>query len=103
MLTTPPPRSAADHVSGSFGLRHTAGQRRNPEDLTSKFGRYTGPVLGDGFDKVPLFTSAIEELIENEGLRKELSCKAVEYIREIHPVHKFQQHMRKLIHDLAHK
>ena len=76
---------------------------RNPEDLTSKFGRYTGPVLGDGFDKVPLFTSAIEELIENEGLRKELSCKAVEYIREIHPVHKFQQHMRKLIHDLAHK
>lgn len=43
---------------------------RNPEDLTSKFGRYTGPVLGDGFDKVPLFTSAIEELIENEGLRK---------------------------------
>ena len=76
---------------------------RNPEDLTSKFGRYTGPVLGNGFDKVPLFTSAIEELIENEGLRKELSCKAVEYIREIHPVHKFQQHMRKLIHDLAHK
>ncbi|MFQ7387073.1 MAG: glycosyltransferase [Alistipes sp.] len=63
---------------------------RNPEDLTSKFGRYTGPVLGDGFDKVPLFTSAIEELIENEGLRKELSCKAVEYIREIHPVHKFK-------------
>lgn len=74
-----------------------------PEALELDFAVHKGKVLGDGFDKVPLFTSAIEELIENEGLRKELSCKAVEYIREIHPVHKFQQHMRKLIHDLAHK
>ncbi len=76
---------------------------RNPENLTSKFGRYTGPVLCDGFDKVPLFTNAVEELIENEELRKELSCKAVEYIREVHPVHKFQEHMRRLIHELTHK
>lgn len=76
---------------------------RNPEDLTSKFGRYVGPVLGDGFDKVPLFVDAIEELINDEELRRELSCKAVEYIREVHPVHKFQRDMKTLIHKLVHK
>ena len=76
---------------------------RNPEDLTSEFGRYVGPVLGDGFDKVPLFVNAIEELINNEELRRELSCKAVEYIREVHPVRKFQYNMKALIHNLTHK
>ncbi|MFQ7502428.1 MAG: hypothetical protein ACLRMJ_03495 [Alistipes finegoldii] len=54
------PRSAADHVSGS--LRHTAGQL--PQSGRSDFEIRTlhRSVLGDGFDKVPLFTSAIEEM-----------------------------------------
>ena len=36
---------------------------RNPDDLTSKFGIWTGDVLGDGFDKVGLYVNAIRELM----------------------------------------
>ena len=72
---------------------------RNPEDLTSKFGKFVGTVLGDGFDEVPKFVSAIEEIMSDEERRKKLSCEAVSYIREVHSVQKFQRDMRQLIKD----
>lgn len=70
---------------------------RNPEDLTSKFGEFVGTVLGDGFDEVPKFVSAIEHIIGDEEERKRLSCEAVNYIRRIHSVRKFQNEMRQMI------
>ena len=76
---------------------------RDPENLTSKFGRYVGPVLGDGFDKIDLYVDAIRELLKDEKEYTDLSCKAVEYIREIHPVDKFQDELRKLITDTVNK
>ena len=76
---------------------------RDPENLTSKFGKYVGPVLGDGFDKIDLYVDAIKELLKDESEYTELSCKAVDYIREIHPVDKFQDELRSLIIDLVAK
>lgn len=74
---------------------------RDPENLTSKFGRYVGPVLGDGFDKIDLYVDAIRDLLKDEKEYTELSCKAVDYIREVHPVDKFTTELRQLITDIV--
>ncbi|OKZ05369.1 MAG: hypothetical protein BHV71_07785 [Bacteroides sp. 41_26] len=76
---------------------------RNPDDLTSKFGEFVGTILGDGFDGVPKFVSAIEHIMKDEERRKKLSREAVSYIREVHSVHKFQREVRRLIKDFATK
>lgn len=76
---------------------------RNPDDLTSKFGEFVGTILGDGFDGVPKFVSAIEDIMSDEERRKKLSREAVSYIREVHSVHKFQREVRQLIKDFATK
>ena len=55
--------------------------------------------MGDGFDEVPKFVSAIEEIMSDEERRKKLSCEAVSYIREVHSVQKFQRDVRQLIKD----
>lgn len=76
---------------------------RNPEDLTSKFGEFVGTVLGDGFDSVPQFVTAIESLMNDEERRMKLSCEAVDYIRNVHSVSKFQKDIRQMIIDTVKK
>ena len=70
---------------------------RNPDDLTSKFGIWTGDVLGDGFDKVPLFVDAIKKIMTDEALRSSLARRATEYIKSVHNVPKFVQDLRNQI------
>lgn len=76
---------------------------QNPENLPEKFGSYTGPVLGDGFDKIDLFVNAIRSLIKNEEKRKELSIAGYEYVKQIHNVSDFIRNTRALIRKEAHK
>lgn len=76
---------------------------RNPDELTSKFGEFIGTVLGDGFDAVPKFVTAIESLMKDEERRLKLSCEAVSYVRDIHSVSQFQSHMRQIITDSVEK
>ena len=52
---------------------------RNPDDLTSRFGVWTGDVLGDGFDKLDLYVDGINRLMTDEKLRMDLSIQATEY------------------------
>ncbi|MHC5226442.1 glycosyltransferase family 4 protein [Ignatzschineria sp. LJL83] len=68
---------------------------RNPDGLTSKFGIWVGEVLGDGFDKVPLYVEAVRELILKEDLRMDLSIKAIEYVKQQHSVELFRDNMVK--------
>lgn len=70
---------------------------RNPDNLTEKFGVWTGDVLGDGWDKIPLYTQAIKKIMEDESQRKKLSEKAIEYIKSIHNIEDFQKNIVDII------
>ena len=70
---------------------------RNPDDLTSKFGIWTGDVLGDGFDKLGLYINAIRELITNDERRKNLARAAIQYVKDVHNVPKFVRDLRAVI------
>ncbi|WPX39855.1 glycosyltransferase [Akkermansia sp. N21116] len=70
---------------------------QNPEDLTQKFGNYIGPVMGDGFDSVPLFVNAIRDLLSDSVRYNRMSMDAVNYINNVHSVDEFQKNMRNLI------
>lgn len=72
---------------------------RNPENLTSKFGIYTGQVLGDGFDKVDLFVNAIKQLIENDTERNVLAQEAIDYVKRVHNVNSFVADLRNVIYE----
>ena len=74
---------------------------QDPDGLTSRFGIYTGPVLGDGFDKVHLFADAVRELIKDEPRRKQLSVEARAYVQTVHGVGEFIRNMRRLIRETA--
>lgn len=73
---------------------------RNPDDLTSRFGKYVGQVLGDGFDKVDLFVEAIHSILSDDIKRKDLSQKAISYTRETHGLKRFVEHMRKIFTEM---
>lgn len=70
---------------------------RNPENLTGKFGIHVGDVLGDGFDKVELYSNAVRQLMLNDSLRNELAVQAIEYIKKIHNVEDFVNNTRSII------
>jgi len=70
---------------------------RNPENLTGKFGIHVGDVLGDGFDKVELYSNAVRQLMLNDSLRNDLAVQAIEYVKKIHNVEDFVNNTRSII------
>ena len=70
---------------------------RNPENLTSKFGIWTGQINGDGFDQIDLYVNAIKKLMEDEELRKNLSIQGRQYVEKIHNIPKFIEDLRDVI------
>lgn len=71
---------------------------RNPDDLTSKFGIWTGDILGNGFEQIDLYVDAIKALMTNEEKRKKLGIAARKYVEEIHNVSDFITEMRNVIY-----
>lgn len=67
---------------------------QNPDDLTSKFGVYTGKVLGDGFDKVDVFVKGITALLDDEPRRQQLAKDAITYIKEVHSLSRFTRDIK---------
>ena len=76
---------------------------RNPDDLTSKFGIWTGDILGNGFEQIDLYVDAIKALMTNEEKRKKLGIAARQYVEEIHNVSNFITEMRKVIYQETRK
>ncbi len=70
---------------------------RNPEDLTSKFGVWTGDVIGDGFDKIDLYVDAVRKIMNDENLRIHLATSAIEYIKQVHNIPRFIKDLRHVI------
>ena len=68
----------------SYGMALVSNQ--NPDELTSRFGVWTGPILGDGFDKVDLYAEAVKKLMMDESLRSSLAEKGREYVRAVHAI-----------------
>lgn len=73
---------------------------RNPENLTSKFGVWTGQINGDGFDQIEKYVNAVDSLMKNENKRKELSILARKYVEDIHNVPKFITDLRVAIKEV---
>lgn len=82
----------------SYGTLLVSNQ--NPENLTSKFGIYTGTILGDGFDQVYKYVDAIHLLMNDESNRIKLANEGIEYIKRIHSIPKFIDDMTKVLIDL---
>lgn len=76
---------------------------RNPENLTSKFGVWTGQINGDGFDKVNLYIDGIRKIMTDERLRKKLSINGRKYVEQIHNVSRFTNDLRNVIYQEAKK
>ena len=70
---------------------------RNPDELTSKFGIWTGQINGDGFEQVDLYVDAIRELVCNEEKRRNLSIDGRKYVEEVHSICKFKKDLINVI------
>ena len=71
---------------------------RNPENLTEKFGIWTGQINGDGFDKVDLYVEAVKALLSDEKKIKETALKGRQYVEKIHNVDRFRGDLQQIIH-----
>lgn len=72
---------------------------RNPENLTSKFGIWTGQINGDGFDKINLYINAIKTLMTDDKLRSQYAAQGRAYIEKVHNVNNFVRDLRRVIFD----
>ena len=70
---------------------------QNPDDLTKRFGRYTGVVLGDGREHADLFVDAISSLLSNSDMSSELSMSAQRYVRSEHDVSRWGERLRGVV------
>ncbi|WP_205426454.1 glycosyltransferase family 4 protein [Helicobacter suis] len=82
----------------SYGVLLVSNQ--NPDGLSEKFGSFVGPVLGDGFESVPKFVSALRSLMQEEEVRKKLSIAAFNYIKEVHSLPRWLATMQKIIENI---
>lgn len=67
------------------------------ENIPSKFGAFTGEILGNGFDKTDLFVPAIKKLMEDDKYYSQKANAAIKYLRRTHNIDKFIFGLRKII------
>ncbi|AWI10175.1 glycosyltransferase family 4 protein [Ereboglobus luteus] len=71
------------------------------ENLVSRFGVCSGQNLGDGFDGIDAYVSAIEKIMTDEAFRRERAAAAIAYVRETHSVERFVRDMREVVTEAA--
>ncbi len=73
-----------------------------PSDgLTARFGEDIGPLLGDGFDGVDRYVTAIRKILADEPRRCTLAAEAVDYVATVHTPERFREDFRALIEEEA--
>lgn len=70
---------------------------RNPDDLTSRFGYYTGQINGEGYDGVEEFVRGIERIMSDPAAYRESAKAAMGYIREVHAISSFVLNLRRML------
>lgn len=71
----------------------------DPDGLVSKFGYYTGDVLGEGMDKESLdkFSKQIELFLSNPQMRQEKGRLGREYVEKRHTFENFDKHLKEML------
>jgi len=71
----------------------------DPEGLVSKYGYFTGEILGEGVDPVSLdkFSSKIKEFLENKDERIAKGLSAKEYVEHFHTFENFEAHLESIL------
>ena len=77
----------------SYGLSIVSCQ--NPDDITKKYGYFTGVTLGEGYGNIQEFKLGVEECLKNYNFLEKK--EAIEKIRQNHNLEKFINNMRSLI------
>lgn len=73
---------------------------QNPDNLVSRFGGYVGPSLGDGWDDVCKYISAIKNIMSNENIRINMAREAKKYVTSNHSHEEFLKIFNNVILDL---
>lgn len=67
---------------------------QNPEDVTSRFGRFVGHWDGDGMDGLPRLREFLRELLEDHNLRAALGTAGRTWVRQNHSIPAFAKSFR---------
>ncbi|MEY2878520.1 MAG: hypothetical protein RLZZ15_900 [Verrucomicrobiota bacterium] len=68
----------------------------DPEEVTTRFGIFTGEALGDGMELVPKFTAALTRLIADAPLRARLGAAGRAWVEATHSRETFLAAFRQL-------
>ena len=71
---------------------------QNPDNLTEKYGYYTGEYLGDGYDAGTLdkFSEKIEQLLSNRKQIIEKGTEAKHYVEQNHSFANFEKRLKEI-------
>ncbi len=75
----------------AFAYGVTVISNQNPDNLVSKYGRYIGNSLGNGFNEIDKYVEEINFIISNETYRQKLANNAYEYVSTIHSSDNFNK------------
>ncbi len=73
----------------------------NPDNAAERFGYYTGEILGEGLDSstLDMFARKVQELLDDESLRREKGRLARAYVEEKNTVAVFDRQLQKILTD----
>jgi len=71
----------------------------DPDHLVTRFGYYTGDILGEGMDESSLnkFSKQIEQLLSNKNERLDKGKKAREHVAKVHSFENFDNHLKQIL------
>ena len=83
----------------SFSFAKPVLSCQNPDNLTERFGAYTGELLGDGLDNhtLDIFAEALEGFLSKKDQRIEKGLAARKYVEETHSFQKFEHRLKEII------
>ncbi len=72
---------------------------RNPDDLVSRYGFYTGEILGEGTDEESLvkFDAAINKLVSKDYDKAAVGVAARQYVTETHTFENYEKILRSVL------
>lgn len=69
----------------------------NPDNLSKKYGTYTGEIPGDGFDSIDRFIRPLKKILTDNKKRLAIAESELEYVHRIHNMDNFVRDIRSVI------
>ncbi len=72
---------------------------QNPDNMVSRFGEYTGEILGDGLDNhtLDIFEKAVKKIIFERDLKRDKGIAAREFVEKNYSFKKFESALNEII------